>query len=292
MSILENVKRGLSQPAVATPQLGAQEQAQALARATSGKATGGGTTPALSEQQQAQAQQQTMAQQRQLVQQGQQAAAQVSAAEQQIEAEARVQKRRLNEREIGLREQAAQKVDEVLTNYSQKLGQLDLAKDKAQAEQLGFMMRLSSEKYIEKLKIEGAKARLHDRISFTESLQRTMFAEERKLLDENLRFKSLIGATERDFREQAANIDLDTALAVAAAEAKGNNAAMKAQAIGGIITSGASMGSAAYNYANRPQTAAPLGDRAPSLTAMNPEPAPYNPQEDQNNLMRSWGLDV
>jgi hypothetical protein len=250
--------------------------------------------PQLSEQQQAQAQQETMAAQRQLTQQGQQAAAATGAAEQQLETQVRQQRKRLNEREVGLREQAAQKVDEVLTNYVQKKGEMDLAKDRAQAEQVGFMLRLSSEQYVERLRIEGSKARLNDRINFTEALQRAMFDEERKLLDENLRFKRLIGATERDFKEQVAEIDIESALAIAGARAQGANAAMKAEAISGIVSGAAKTGSAIYD--KMPAKTTSPGTANATASAYQPTgfnyDEPYDAAQSQSQLQQSWGIET
>lgn len=234
-SILENVKKGLT-AAAQTPQLGAQQQAQTLARAVTGKAVAAGATPQLSEQLQAQAQAETMQAQRQLVQQGQQVAAQLGAAEQKIEVAARRERRKLDARDLALRENAAQKVDEILTKNMRGQAELQFKRDEAQVEQMGFLMRLNSEKYIQKLEIEGRKARLDNEISFRESVQRTIFDEELKLLDESLRFKSLIRATERDFREKTAEVDINFALQIAEAEAAGNNTAMRYQAISGIAT--------------------------------------------------------
>jgi hypothetical protein len=275
-SILDNVKRGLSQPAEA-PQLGSQQQAQALARATTGKAIGGGgTTPQLSEQQQAAAQQDTMAAQRAVTAQGQDMASKVQEAEKQIETQTRQQRRRLNEKEVALKEQAAQKVDEVLTNYVQSKGRLDLAKDKAQAEQVGFMMRLTSEQYIHKLQVEGAKSRLNNGIEFREALQRAMFDEERKLLDENLHFKQMIGNTRRDFKEQAAEIDLDMAIKIAEAEAKSANEQMKWQAIGGLATSAIKLGGAVNDL------------NATKTTDTSPTPTTWN----DTSSTDGWGLNA
>jgi hypothetical protein len=174
----------------------------------------------------------------------------------------------------------------VLTNYVQKKGEIDLTKDRAQAEQVGFMLRLSSEQYVERLKIEGSKARLNDRINFTEALQRAMFDEERKLLDENLRFKRLIGATERDFKEQVAEIDIESALAIAGARAQGANAAMKAEAISGIVSGAIKTGSAIYDK----MPAKPAGGNY-QATGLN-YGEPYDAAQSQSQLQQSWNIET
>lgn len=232
-SILENVKRNLS-TAPASPELGAQQQAQTLARATTGKAVGLGSTPALSEQQQGQAQLQTQQAQAEVTQAGQQVAQQLGRAETQLKQEVRRSQRQLSERELSLKEQMFQKLDSTLNQYSQEFGKLEMDKSAAQAEQVGFMLRLGSEQYVHKLQIEGAKARLTDKFAFQEALQRAIFSEERQTLQNNLRIRSMIRSEDRQFREQLQEFDLDTALAMAAIETQANNAVLRYQGVGEI----------------------------------------------------------
>lgn len=236
-SLLENVRRGLESAPATPQQIGAQAQVQELTRATTGKSVGSGTTPALSTQQQSMAAQQTQQQQRQLQQQQQEAAGQLGAAERQVDVQQRQAKLRLSEKEIQVREQAYQRLGNLLDEMAKGKDKLELGKLKAQTEQAGFLYRLNSEKYVTKLQIEGRKARLDNELQFKEALTRAIFKEERTLLQENLEFQSLIAATGRDYKEKLEMMSVEQAMELSRIDADVANTAAKYEAIS-TITSG------------------------------------------------------
>lgn len=294
-SILENVKRGL-ETAPASPQLGAQEQVQQLTRATTGKAVGSGTTPALSQQGQAQAAQQTQAQQRQMQLQQQEVSGQLGAAERQIEKEKVLQKQKISQSEIALKERGYQKLSEILDNFAQNKDKLSLDKKKAQVEQAGFLLRLNNEKYITKLQIEGKKARLQNELQFKESLTLAIFAEERELLQSNLGFQSLINAEQREFRSKLEYMSLEQSMELADIKAAGKNAAAKYQAIGSIISGTVGVGGALAGRMGTETTTASAagtpGTGVPLQSAQNTGLDYPSLSTQQTSTQQSWGLDT
>lgn len=271
-SILENVRRGL-ETAPARPQLGAQEQTQQLTRATTGKAVGSGTTPGLSTQQQQAAAQQTMQQQRQVQLKQQEVSGALAAGEKQIQQEQRQAKREFTQREVQVKEQAYQKLGMLLDDMAKKSDQLGLAKNKAQVEQAGFLLRLNNEKYITRLEVEGRKSRLNDEIRFKEALTQSIFAEERELFKSSLQFQSLVRAEGREFKEELAMLDLDQAMEIAQMNADNANEKAKWEAIGGIITGAVSIGASAYGMKMPTKSPTP-GTGVPLESAANP----YGPE--------------
>jgi len=80
--------------------------------------------------------------------------------------------------------------------------QLDTNKNKAQLEQMGFVLRLGDEGYVNNLKREGRRSRLDSKVKFDEALRRSIFEEEQALFDNDLSFKSSLNQSERDFKKQ------------------------------------------------------------------------------------------
>lgn len=138
-----------------------------------------------------------------------------------------------------------QKVQAVLTNYRQQGKQLDLSKDKARAEQIGFQLRLSNTKYLDDLKKQGIKARLGSLVARKQAIAHNAFADEKELLDNNLTFQSMLNAKGRDLQTQLQGIDLDFAMQMADASNKAANQQQMWQGMGGMA-SGAVQAGAAY----------------------------------------------
>lgn len=289
-SILENVRRGL-ETAPARPQLGAQEQTQQLTRATTGKAVGSGTTPGLSTQQQQAAAQQTMQQQRQVQLKQQEVSGALAAGEKQIQQEQRQAKREFTQREVQVKEQAYQKLGMLLDDMAKKSDQLGLAKNKAQVEQAGFLLRLNNEKYITRLEVEGRKSRLNDEIRFKEALTQSIFAEERELFKSSLQFQSLVRAEGREFKEELAMLDLDQAMEIAQMKADSANEKAKWEAIGGIITGVTSIGASAVSQMDFSGPAPVEGTGVPLQSAANPLGPEAPLMSQQQALQNDWGLE-
>lgn len=205
------------------PASGYTEAVQNLMQAKSGKAideTGGPRATNIQEQVQnklAETQTKEVAQQANL--QAQQRGQEQRAVEQQFAQ----QKTQLREEEISTQETYQRQVEAALNDYQRGLKTLDVNKQAAKVEQLGFQLRLSNQNYIMQLKTEAARDKITSEAAFREALQRTVFADEIDLLGTDLDFRMLLKADDAKFLKELASIDIDTAMAIAASEAKAAN---------------------------------------------------------------------
>ena len=143
-------------------------------------------------------------------------------------------------------EQFNSRVTAMMDDYRRSESELDLSKDKARVEQLGTMLRLSNQKYTDRLQMEGKRARLLSSVGQREAIQNMVFSDELDLLSSDLQFKSLMGDKQRTLSEKLANIDLNTAIQIANAQAQ--QASQSAMWSGvGDLASGAAKAYAAYN---------------------------------------------
>lgn len=241
-SILDNVRKGLETGGPSMDaNLAAPIQTQQLAQATTGKqATGLGGVPQASQMGANLAAQTTQTQQRQLQLQQQQQAAQLGQAAKQQEVQIQQAKQKMSLREIGQKEQAYRRINEIFDKVEENKSRLEQAQYKAQLEQAGFLYRLNNDKYMTRLKIEGRKNRLDSEIQFKQALQQAIFFEERSLLAESMEFRAIMNASDREFKEKTAMLDLDLAMRIADTEIQAANAKAKAEAIGGIVSTGTS----------------------------------------------------
>lgn len=212
---------------------------QGLMAARGGKAmSGGAPTPRLSNVQE-QVQQNLAAQQQgQVQQQGQMQARnieQAAASQQQAVGQA---EQEIDANRVEMIDKFAAESERLLRDFSREGRQLNLQKDAAKLEQLGFNLRLADDKYINQLQSEGKKARLNNAANFEFELTKAVFADEQELFNSSLQFKSLMKAKDRDFQRELGEMDIETALQIATSNA---NAANSATLWGGVAntTSGA-----------------------------------------------------
>lgn len=254
-TFLQQIQRNMGAPAPQslTAPLGAQADAAAVNRATAGKAGGQSSGPSRSNQQAAglvdQVQQGSESIQRD-------AQIQQLTITQQAQAQAKqaaFQDKLLSEQELNQREKFITTQEQILGEYVKGARTLDLNKDKSRLEQLGFGMRLGSEKYITQLQQEAHKARLSDALRFDEELKRTIFADEEELFRNDLQFRALMNSRGRDLQEQLASIDIDTAIALAAADNKAVNQRSMWDGIGTAVSAGAGPLAGAFSPSTTPE---------------------------------------
>jgi hypothetical protein len=149
----------------------------------------------------------------------------------------------LSEEQLSARDKYLSTQERILSDYTNNRRQLDLNKDKARLEQLGFSMRLGNDKYLQELDRQAKMANLSDAMSFEEELYRTIFADEEELLRDNLDFRALLAADERTFRDELSQISLDMALEVSRADNKRLSQNQMWEGISGLTQA------AAYGYA-------------------------------------------
>lgn len=152
--------------------------------------------------------------------------------------EAQIQDTALEQRRQDTQRQYTRQVQSTIDNFTNQGKQLDLSKDKAKAEQLGFQLRMSNNKYIQDLKQEGAKARLSSSLKRREEIAKSVFADERDLFASDLSFRTIMGAKGRDLTEKLSNMDLDFAMKMADANNKAANERSLWTGIGGLAGAG------------------------------------------------------
>jgi hypothetical protein len=194
-----------------------------------------------------------------------------------LQEEAAFKNKLLSEDQLVAREKFLDTQKGIIQEYTTGQRQLDLNKDKAKLEQLGFSMRLSNDKYLQELDRQAKMANLSDAMAFEEEMYRTIFADEEELLRDNLDFRAILAADERTFRDEMAQINIDMALDLAKAENKALSEKQMWDGLSGLAQAGAY----AYStFGGAPQTTT-TGDNV----GEGPEALSYG----ETQQMSPWG---
>lgn len=263
MSILDYIKNKET-----APQLGQTQAIQRLATAKTGKAVEG---PRLSSQQEKLAQAQAIPALEEQQEREEMAFRGLEEQSFEIKQQAEQNAARMTQQALSVSQQMQQEAANLINNFQKDTTQLELAKNKARIEQLGFNLRLSDQQYIDKLKAAGRKARLDNEIRFQEALTRTIFEDEMELFNNDLQFRSLLNANEREFEKELANIDIETALKLAATDAETQSSRMMWSGI-------AQMGAAGIEaWAGMDDAPEPTNEDSPWDTGFSVEYGSENP---------------
>ncbi len=267
-TLMEALRGGLS--SVAAPAAATDESArlQEMMRAKTGRAIPGMSgTPRASNLQEASANAATADQSKQLVQQAsaQQAGVEVASAAaddsrtqglQQVSNARAAAKQQFSAREASLVQELQQGKDGV-----------NLERDKMKLETLGVVSRLNNDTYVQDLTQSAAESRLGDEMKFRDALATDIFGAEKELIKSKLNFDELLTADEARFTEMIGMFDLETAVAMASANASAKNQAASYTAAGNIVSTGAD----AYSkYDTKKNTA----DQQPTGPAPTPAAEP------------------
>lgn len=218
-----------------------QGTAKLLAVGQTGKDVGlSGQTPQMSSLGERLASLQTLNQAKEVTQQAQLQGISLDQQQDQMQQEFSQASTQLNEQQVSSHEQFNQQLKGMLFEQENQLRSLDLSKDKARMEQMGFMLRLGNTQYIDQLQNEGRRARLDNSISFNENLQRSIFAEEMDLFSNSLDFRNYMYADARDAQKQLAELDIEFAMQVAMADNKAANSQMMWSGVGNVLGAGMS----------------------------------------------------
>ena len=155
--------------------------------------------------------------------------AEVADKEKQVKLQKLQADRQLNLQKINLKSEFARKTQGLLDNFQAQGLDLTIKENQARVEQVGVMLRLQNQEYIQQLKLEGQKLRLNNDLKFKEALQRDIFSAHTDQLEGDYRFKKLLDADDREFTIEASKISLEDAIAFAERE-------LSAQATGQIFS--------------------------------------------------------
>lgn len=238
------------QPSLVSQLQGQQTQLQQAARATQAGAGGLGFTGAGRGSRQAErfALAEVAGQEQQLQQAEQLQAAQIDQAARQQEQQFQFQAADLEERQLNSRLEWSNQASQVIGNFSKESFKLDMARTRSAVEFSAGLMRLANDDYVERLRMEGQRARLDDELSFKEALTKTVFEGELDMFIGDLNFRSIVMADARAHKEAIAAVDINFALSMARSEAAAAAQAGKYQAISSGISAA---GSAATQAAAR-----------------------------------------
>lgn len=215
-----------------------QQAQQLLTTKATGRAAGPTAAPKATNIQEQMAIQNTRLQQQELQRAGTEAANQMGLEAAEAEQQYQQSVTELDEKQISAQEQYQREVEAVMRDVARGTRQIDFEKDQAKAEQIGFQLRLSNDKYMNNLRMEGARSRLISEANFKEQLARAVFAEEEALLRSDLSFRALMSADEREFLRRLSEIDIENALALANSQAQEDNAKAMWGGIESIIKGG------------------------------------------------------
>lgn len=206
-----------------------------------------GKEQALAEQQQLA--QQQLSQQEQLSQQ--QLAAEVAGrrseiqAEQDLAANKRIassdkQIKQINATaEQRLRDLASQRnmqLDDIFAQYEFDTEELENRRDVADLEQKAFLMAMQDKKYLDELNIIGKQRQLQNDINFDKEMQRLIMGDNLNGLLEELDFKADRNATQRQYTQELARMDFETAIALSRAAIRDEAERSKYEAAGNIVS--------------------------------------------------------
>jgi len=234
MALMDDIKKSLTS-GFQLPQFGQSEQLRRMQRATSGKiaADEGPEAVSLAEQVAATAAKQ---QQEEDVLAGKVQAEQLAMEEKAQQEAARQKGAELDEKRLNMQQDLQNKVSNILQEYSQRVGEIDMREDSAKTQYVTTLMRLSNEDYIDQLEVEGARSRLQDQASFEWELTQSIFEDELDLLKNDLEFRSSIAAENREWKEYMAEWTLDQAMELALTDLDAAERLANVQAAGEAIS--------------------------------------------------------
>lgn len=227
---------GLAQPLPQPTQT--QQVQQLLTTKATGRAAGPSAAPKATNIQEQVAINQARIQQQELQRAGMEAGTQLGMQAQEAQQQYEQSVAQLDEKQIGIQEQYQRQVEATFRDLARGAKEIDFQKDAAKVEQLGFQLRLSNSKYIDQVKMEGARSRLNSELAFKEALTLAIFDEQEKLLRSSLDFKRMMDADGREFNERLASMNLDLALEMAAIENKGQQQANMISGMTGVVKGG------------------------------------------------------
>lgn len=149
------------------------------------------------------------------------------------------ERKKLTQQAINVKNNFVQKSSSILQKFQQDQDAQKFQRKAASTEQLGFYLRLNNDKYIDKLKTEGAKARLSRDVNFREQSYLTAFRDEIDMFRNNLTFRKQMNQEDRVFKAEMAIYNLTTALELAMAGSEQNQTRTMFEAGGMIASAGA-----------------------------------------------------
>ena len=167
------------------------------------------------------------------------AAGRVQQAESQLTRGMQAELDALSEQQLNQTHEYRKRATDIARGLQQGRAKMSFAKQKLAAEQVGFLTRMSSKKYIDELQAAGRRKRLDSQAGFKNAVLETTFADQEDLLKSDLQFRRALGADDREFKKYLANMDLNMALNMAAGQVATQAAANQYTGLSGLASAGA-----------------------------------------------------
>lgn len=239
-TLLDTIQKRLEQPQ-GQPVAGVTDQTervQGLLRAKLGKETAPSAGPRLSNIQEQQAAAQARLGAQRLQTEGQLAGQEVQQRQEQIQAQEQEQLKDIQERQKDVQAQYERQSEALLQDLERGKLQLKDRRDTAQVEQLGQQIRLQNRDYINQLQREGARARLDNMTQFKEQLAKEQFTGLEQVLNTEISYQQIAQQSDREWREELNQMDINTALEIAEADRLGRIKRAPWQILGAGIAGG------------------------------------------------------
>lgn len=133
-------------------------------------------------------------------------------------------------------------LDDIFAEFNQSNESLELRKDQAELEQLGFQLALSDRSYLDTLDRIGREQRLSSDLQFQEESIRLILGEDFQEYLQTSNFERAFNGTKRDWERQLAEINLDDALDMARASMRESQNRQMAEGLGNLMTAGGQFG--------------------------------------------------
>lgn len=153
------------------------------------------------------------------------------------------------------------KTQQLLSEFEQDVGKLDLEKNKAQVQQFAQGLRLSNQKYTDDLRREGSKSRLDDALQFEKEYTRDALDDSKVVMQKVFANDSIANMSDREFNKKLAQMGIDESYKLYADGAKAAREQALYTGIGNIAVAGIG---AASSFKSAPATSTSSQNMTPS----------------------------
>lgn len=128
--------------------------------------------------------------------------------------------------------------DNIFREFAREEKSLAFRKDAAEIEQIGFMLALRDKAYIDELNRVATERDLQDKLNYQDEMTRLVLGDELERLMDDIGFKRALSANQREWDVYLANMDVETATALAAATMRDEGRSQMISGVGDTAKAG------------------------------------------------------
>lgn len=136
-------------------------------------------------------------------------------------------------------QQAGQQFTKLMADKDEARRLNDFRQSNLIDERIGTLERIGNEKYVQELQLNGARSRLDDQNAFELAMVKDYLGGMEDLFQNNLAFKSMMSANDRDFNMKVAQMDVGMALELLKQGIRAESDRAMYEGLGGIASAGA-----------------------------------------------------